>query len=797
MYMRRLAIRLFAFFLLGRMVCGAEALPEPVARTFGQPPLPARGWIDDFSYSYSYGGGLEFSPNGRRLLVSNGRKGQVYDVQTLKPACEPFPADWNASECSYVADGSLIFATGEVGPLPMRRRAQYFDAATGKPVSAPFTCDGKYGESSSSSNGKYVCQTFAKENGHVIRVIERQTSRVVYSKTSDDIEWEPGLNADGSVLKFNDSGSQYGLDGAFHLVRVRDGKALLVSELESDARPRCQFSPNGKSVLLIGGASGLRIFDLASEKMIAQIPDAKTGKYVAGDLGYPEFDTNGREVLFGRKGGQRRWSIGTGAVSNVATQPAEDHVVVATSRDGRRAFCTYGSDPYNGSVSGKDVVDLASGKPIWKYPSNGEQYTTQLAMSSDGRRVAISFANRNRIFLVDLDDLGAAAPATKIPAPPIPTRIGQPPLQVRGRIDAGSDEDHIRFSPDDKNILISNNHRATVWDASLSTAKSLALPSNWNGLNPWGTDFMNGGAIIFCYSGEYAPKKEKIMAQCFDAISFKLAGPGLEASGHGWIVCSDDGRYLATTYGEDVFPAVTQLRVIDRPTAKVVFARTFNGPLASIHRLSRDGRFLIYEEFGGKAGEAVMRVMRVADGKHLFVDELKPRTVAFHEAVNFSPDGKSVVIGELDGFKVFDLETEKPLYVSPSFKPSDDGWKSLPVREARFSDNGSSVVYRQETDLRRWNVVERRFLPVFAWKGELRQVSMSRDAHRMTCNYETGDVAPDEGTAMFDLDSGKCVWKWSRPWIWGNAVLSGNGKRALVTDTVHQSIYAIDFGEGQ
>lgn len=791
--MRRLGISVFTFFLLGRMLCGAEARPKPSAQTFGQPPLPARGWIDDFSFSYQ---GLAFSPDGRRLLVSNGQKGRVYDVQTSKPACEPFPADWNAYECSYVADGALVFATGEVGPLPTHHRAQYFDAVTGKPVSAPFTCDGEFGESfSSSSDGKYVCQTFAKENGYIIRVIERQTSRVVYSKTSDDVEWDPGLNADGSVLKFHGSGSQYGPDPAFHLVRVRDGKALLVSELESDARPRCKFSPDGKSVLLIGGAGGLRIFDLASQKMTAQVPDAKTGKYIAGDLGYPEFDTNGREVLFGSKGGQHRWSIATGTVSNVATQPAEDHAVEATSRDGRRAFCTYGPQPYNGGVTGNDVVDVASGKPIWKYPYNKEQDTPHLAMSSDGRHVAISFANRNRVILVDLDDLGAAAPATRIPAPPIPSRIGQPPLLIRGRIDAGSDEDHIRFSPDDKNILVSNNHKATVWNASLSKARSLALPSNWHGLNPWGTDFVNGGATIFCYSGEYAPKKERIMAQCFDAISFNPVGPVFEANGRGWIVSSEEGRYLATTYGEQGpygFPPVTELRVIERSTAKGVFARTFNGPLASIHTLSRDGRFLIYEEFNGNA---VMRVVRVADGKHLFVDELKPRTVAFTEAVNFSPDGKSVVIGELDGFKVFDLETEKPLFVSPSFKPSDDSWESLPLREARFSADGSSVVYRQETDLRRWNVAERRFLPAFTWKGELKQVSMSRDAHRMTCNYSTGDVAPDEGTAMFDLDSGKCVWKWSRSWIWGNAVLSGNGKRALVSDTVHQSIYGIDFGE--
>ena len=785
--MRRLDIAVFAFFLLGRLLCGAEALPEPAAQTFGQPPLPARGWIDDFSY-----GGLEFSPDGRRLLVSNGRKGRVYDVQTFKPACEPFPADWNASECSYVAAGSLVFATGEVGPLPMPHRAQYFDAVTGKPVGAPFTCDGEFGESFSSSDGKYVCEQFTKANDQVIRVIERQTSRVVYSKTSDDIEWEPGLNADGSVLQFHDSGAQYEPDPAYHLVRVRDGKPLLVSELESDARPRCKFSPDGKSVLLIGGAGGLRIFDLVSEKMTAQVPDARAGTYVAGDVGYPEYDTNGREVLFGRKGGQHRWSIATGAVSNVVTQPAEDHVVEATSRDGRRAFCSYGSQPYNGGVSGKDIVDLASGKPIWKYPNDNEQCTTHLAMSGDGRHVAISFANRNRVYLVDLDDLGAAAPATKIPAPPIPTRIGEPPLQVRGRIDAGSDDDHIRFSRDDRSILISNDHRTTVWDASLSTARSLALPSNWHEWDPWRADFVNAGALIVCGSGEYAPKKERIMAQCFDAISLKPAGPVLEANGHGLVVCSDDGRYLAATYAGDGPPFVTQLRVIERSTAKVVFARTFNGPLAHVHHLSRDGRFLIYEEFDGNA---VMRVVRVADGKHLFVDELKPRIVAFDEAVNFSPDGKSVVIGEMDGFKVFDLETEKPLYVSPGFKPSDDESKSLPLREARFSADGSSVVYRQETDFRRWNVADRRFLPVFAWKGELAQVSMSRDAHRMICNYQTGDVAPDEGTAMFDLDSGKCTWKWSRHRNWGNAVLSGNGKRALVSDTVHQSIYAIDLGE--
>jgi hypothetical protein len=305
--------------------------------------------------------------------------------------------------------------------------------------------------------------------------------------------------------------------------------------------------------------------------------------------------------------------------------------------------------------------------------------------------------------------------------------------------------------------------------------------------------------IILCQSVEYAPKREKIMAQCFDAVSLKPAGPVLEANGHGSVVCSDDGRYLAATYGEDGpygFPPVTQLRVIERSTSKVVFARTFNGPLAHMHHLSRDGRFLIYEEFDAKAAaEAVMRVIRVADGKRFFVDEPTPRTVAFTEAVNFSPNGKSVVIGELDGFKVFDLETEKPLYVSPSFKPSDDGWKALPLREAYFSADGSSVVYRQETDFRRWNVAQRRFLPIFAWKGWLTQVSMSRDAHRMTCNYQRGDVAPDEGTAMFDLDSGKCLWKWSRHLNWGNAVLSGNGKRALVSDTVHQSIYAIDFGE--
>jgi hypothetical protein len=119
---------------------------------------------------------------------------------------------------------------------------------------------------------------------------------------------------------------------------MEGGGAPLAGRRPLDSR-RCRHV-DGSTVLLIGGASGLRIFDLASEKMIAQVPDAQTGKYAAGDLGYPKFDTNGREVLFGRKGGQHRWSIATGAVSSVATQPAEDHVVEATSRDGRRAFCT-------------------------------------------------------------------------------------------------------------------------------------------------------------------------------------------------------------------------------------------------------------------------------------------------------------------------------------------------------------------------------------------------------------------------------------------------------------------------
>ena len=72
---------------------------------------------------------------------------------------------------------------------------------------------------------------------------------------------------------------------------------------------------------------------------------------------------------------------------------------------------------------------------------------------------------------------------------------------------------------------------------------------------------------------------------------------------------------------------------------------------------------------------------------------------------------------------------------------------------------------------------------------------MSLDAHRMACNFQTGDVAPDEGTAIFDLDSGKCLWKWSRHRNWGSAVLSGDGKRAVVSDSVHQSIYAIDIEE--
>jgi hypothetical protein len=65
----------------------------------------------------------------------------------------------------------------------------------------------------------------------------------------------------------------------------------------------------------------------------------------------------------------------------------------------------------------------------------------------------------------------------------------------------------------------------------------------------------------------------------------------------------------------------------------------------------------------------------------------------------------------------------------------------------------------------------------------------------MACHYRTNDVAPDEGTAIFDLDSSKYLWKWSRNWSWGNAAISPDGKRALVSDSVHGSIYAVDLDD--
>jgi WD40 repeat protein len=785
------ATLLFLTFAFTQPLAAASDIPV----TLGQPPLPVRGWIEQAGK-----GAPAFSPDGGRLLIS-GEQCRVWDPVTFKPLSAAFPTDFNVYKATFVAGGTQAFAFNYESRKTQRACAQYFDVSSGKPVGPVLRVEGTNGTSFSSGDGRYVGQDCFAEGHHgfAVRILDASTGRVVLSKETDDPMFYSCLNEDGSVLKYMRPGMGRDDSASIHLVRVRDGAALLTEEVKPE-QLNVEFSPDGKRVVV--GGDSLRVFDLATEKLVAAHTPAqsKSGGPLDGD---DSFTADGQSVQFRRGGDVYRWNFTTGAVSEPLFHLSKGEFPICTSRDGHRMLCTYGYDPSRAGYEGLEVVD-DSGKRLWTYPREktiGGEYPGA-AISGDGRRIAISYFSHNRTYVLDLNDLSAkvGAPTTQprvaeastiapVAAHQVQPNVGQPPLPVVGHID-GFCYDNAAFSPDGRLILVTHDRHGQLYDAAAFKPVGDQIPAEWEAYRPY---FVAEGAMVFAgHIGSYPDKT--IRAQFFEVPGGKPLGTPLEIKGEGWAYPSDDGNVLAVAYRQgDMRQSQTYIRVIDRSTSRELLSKDLGRPLAHLWRVSRGGSFLLYTEFdASRQPNSHSRVMRVSDGSILFSSPLE---IGDHDTADFSPDGKSVVIPTLEGFTVYDLATQKVVISSRPLENAANPDEQRPNLASRFSDDGRRVLYWRHATLQRWEIAAGKPLPPFVWKGSLDHISFSRDARLMACNYRTNTGGRDEaGTAIFDLDAGRQLWKWPRPAQWGAAVLSGDGRRAIISDSVNDTQYVVDLG---
>lgn len=190
-------------------------------------------------------------------------------------------------------------------------------------------------------------------------------------------------------------------------------------------------------------------------------------------------------------------------------------------------------------------------------------------------------------------------------------------------------------------------------------------------------------------------------------------------------------------------------------------------------------------------------LIRLHDGKHLLEDALH-RPELERETMDFSPDGKSIVIGDKDGFKIYDLDTEKMTFASPPLNPPTNPHESPWVSRVEFSNDGTFILAWRRGALTRWNVAARCPLPLFISKDNIKQYSFSRDYKQMLCWYENHDNGNtvDQGFAVMELDTNKLIWEWPREGRRsGYASLASDGRRVAISDPDTHAVYILDLND--
>jgi WD40 repeat protein/serine/threonine protein kinase len=558
---------------------------------------------------------------------------------------------------AYTADGkSLVSAGGEIklwnaatgAPLPLQ-----FKDATDKILSGALSPDGRL--FASGCNDKMV-RVWSLETGDLIATLAGHTADVVWSVTfSPDGKhlasrasptlkgqypdlgeiriWD--LDARKPIVSLNDlsfgaSRPAFSPDGKrlaagtapfgkrLTVWDSASGQELLVKKLE-DAVTVVAFSPDGKRLavapmmkgVMATWAKGVRILDAATGDLVEFCP---------GDLSYCmalTFSPDGKQLAAAGEEGLELWNVESGQLVRTFKGHQGGVLDVVFSPNGRR-LASAGAD---GSVR---VWDAAGPRNTISIPMERTQFS-KIDLSPDGR-IAMTGGGQETL------QLWNAATGE---------RLGNP-LKHEHKVinhDFTADGNRVVLTDEGKNV--------TIWD--VTTGKVVHTFQHDGPAGPIVTALSPDGKWFAC-PGPAGGVKVWDTEKGLELRTLK----DLKEPARSWEF-SPDGTRLAVI---DVGGAA---KIWDLATRREICPIDLKGFFIRLLRFSPDGKHLAVAEFGpnldGPADSlGEVRILDAETGREVS-PPLKGHTGAAPN-LSFSPDGKRVATGDMDGtVKVWDVAT--------------------------------------------------------------------------------------------------------------------------------------------
>jgi WD40 repeat protein len=360
------------------------------------------------------------------------------------------------------------------------------------------------------------------------------------------------------------------------------------------------FSPDGK-VLASGGMEEIRLWDLASGKLLREIRDGKRTRYCM-----LVFAPDGRWLAGASPDSVCVWETATGR--RLHEFPA-DGQAVACSPNGKRLAAPW----KDGSVS---VWDTTTGRLTARLRDGAAKGPHWPAFTADGKELVTQ--SDNRLYHWDL----AAGKLRKTVTIPLPPRHGM-----------------IR-SPDGQTLAVSpwglpRETPVALWDAAAGKER-LRLQGELAAAGQGGVAFSADGKVLATDGTHPREGQDRTTVALWDVKTGQLLRRlRLPTRYINSLRFSPDGRTLLTTGYEPV------IRLWDAVTGKELLARPAHVEAVEALAFTPDGRFLVSGSM-----DRTVRVWEVSGGRHV-------RELAGHHwrtyAVAVTPDGKAVVSSGADG----------------------------------------------------------------------------------------------------------------------------------------------------